>query len=162
MRLALYQPEIPQNTGTLLRLGHCLNIPVDIIEPCGFVFSDRRVRRSGMDYLDSAEYKLHPSWDDFVNVTHKNQSRIILITPYGESSFTDFQFQKTDVLLMGRESTGVPINVSKIADARVAIPMVEGARSINVAIAASIVLSEALRQTDTLPSFNKKDFINES
>lgn len=155
MRIALYQPEIPQNTGTLLRLGNCLDVGIDIIEPCGFVFSDRRVRRAGMDYMDNVDYTLHPSWDEFREAT--TNARIILITPFGETAYTDFQFLASDILLMGRESTGVPLHVAKQAFARVAIPMTPSARSINVAIAASIVLAEGLRQTNLLPPFTKKE-----
>ncbi len=149
MRLALFQPEIPQNTGTLLRLGACLNVSIDIIEPCSFAFSDRRMKRAGMDYIDFVKYQRHSSWIDFQK--QHPDSRRILLTPYTDQKFLDFKFKETDILLLGRESDGVPDNIMEEVDEKVVIPMNPECRSINVAIAASIVLTEALRQTKTFP-----------
>jgi tRNA (cytidine/uridine-2'-O-)-methyltransferase len=143
MHLALYQPDIPQNTGTLIRLGACLGVPIDIIEPCGFLFSDARLRRAGMDYLDQAEITRHPSWDDFRAA--RAGKRLVLLTTKAAQSYLDFAFHPDDVLLLGRESEGAPADVHRQADAKLRIPM--KARSLNVALAGAIVLAEALRQT---------------
>lgn len=148
MRLALYQPDIPQNTGALLRLAGCLGLGVDLIEPAGFVLSDTRLRRAGMDYIDLAPLTRHASWEAFLE---RCSGRLVLLTTRGESSFADFAFAASDVLLLGRESAGVPDSVHERADARIRVPMVAGARSLNVALAAAMVLSEALRQTDGFP-----------
>lgn len=150
MRLALYEPDIPQNTGTLLRLAACFNLPVDIIEPCGFIFDDKRMRRAGMDYLNIVDYTRHDSWEKFYA---QHTGRIVLLTTKGAEPHHCFQFQESDILLLGRESAGVPDNVHHAADARLRIPMRADTRSINVAMAGAIVLSEALHQTghfDTL------------
>ncbi|MGA7710260.1 MAG: tRNA (cytidine(34)-2'-O)-methyltransferase [Rhizomicrobium sp.] len=147
MRLALYQPDIPQNTGTLIRLGACLGVPIDIIEPCGFLFSDTRLRRAGMDYLDQAEIMRHPSWDDFRAA--RTGKRLVLLTTKATQSYLDFAFHPDDVLLLGRESEGVSEDVHRQADAELRIPM--KARSLNVALAGAIVLAEALRQTAGFP-----------
>ena len=144
MRLALYEPDIPQNTGALLRLGACLGVPLDIIEPCGFLLDDRRLRRAGMDYLASAEVARHSSWRAF---QARNDSRLILLTTKAEMRYTDFAFDASDTLLVGRESAGAPEAVHRAAAARLVIPMEPGLRSINVALAAAMVLGEALRQT---------------
>ncbi len=144
MRLALFEPDIPQNTGTLLRLAACFDLSVDIIEPCGFVFNDQKMRRAGMDYLNMVDCMRHNSWQDFYD---QHQGRIVLLTTKGAQSYVSFDFQKNDILLLGRESAGVPDYVHNAVDARLRIPMRENARSINVAIAGAIVLSEALRQT---------------
>lgn len=149
MRLALYQPEIPQNTGTLLRLGACFGVSIDIIEPCGFVFSHRLLKRSGMDYIDKVDYHLHPSWEDFQG--YKPHQRRVLLTPSTEMCYTQFQYDRDDILVVGRESSGVPDTVLSTFTERVKIPMRPGTRSLNVAVAASIVLCEALRQTNQLP-----------
>ncbi len=149
MRLALFQPDIPQNTGTLLRLGACLDLPLDIIEPCGFVFNEKAMRRAGMDYLDKVEYRRHNSWDDFLQFRTQNPQeygRIVLMTTKASQPYTDFQFRKNDIILMGRESAGVPEEVHNLADARVVIPMSPDTRSINMAISAAMVVGEALRQ----------------
>ncbi len=156
MRIALYQPDIPQNTGTLLRLGACLGIELDIIEPCGFVFSEANLKRAGMDYLHLVTYKRHDSWTDFMNYAHANPEkygRLILLTTKTDLPYYDFEFEANDVLLLGRESAGVPQSVHETVDARVTIPMTEHARSINVAVSATMVLGEAMRQTH---SFIKK------
>ena len=144
MRLALFEPDIPQNTGTLLRLAACFNLPVDIIEPCGFVFNDQKMRRAGMDYLNMVDCVRHDSWQAFYE---QHQGRIILLTTKGAQSYVSFDFQENDILLLGRESAGVPDYVHNSVDARLRIPMRENARSINVAIAGAVVLGEALRQT---------------
>ncbi len=148
MRLALYQPEIPQNTGTLLRLGACLGVGVDIIEPCGFVWNDARLKRAGMDYMELVTVQRHVSWRSF-----KDQvtSRLILLDAKATTSFLDFQFQPEDILVLGQESRGVPDSVYEEMSHQVIIPMVPGRRSLNVAISAAIVLSEALRQTKLYP-----------
>lgn len=157
MRLALYQPDIPQNTGTLLRLGACLNLPVDIIEPCGFLFNEKSMRRAGMDYLDFAEYRRHDSWQDFLEYrsNHADEyGRLILLTTHGAQSFVDFKFLPNDIILMGRESAGVPENVHQIADARLLIPMNPNARSINMAVSAAMAITEGLRQTNGFPKIH--------
>jgi tRNA (cytidine/uridine-2'-O-)-methyltransferase len=148
MRLALYEPDIPQNSGTLLRLGACLGVPLDIIEPCGFLLDDKRLRRAGMDYLDLAALRRHACWDDFYAA---RQGRLVLLTTGAELAYTAFAFQADDILLLGRESAGVPATVHQAVEARVTIPMRGGARSLNVALAAAMVLGEALRQTRQFP-----------
>jgi tRNA (cytidine/uridine-2'-O-)-methyltransferase len=144
MRLALFEPDIPQNAGALIRLGACMGVPVDVIEPCGFLFDDGRLRRAGMDYLELAEVVRHTSWREFVRVT---TGRMILLTTKAETPYTDFDFALTDVLLLGRESAGVPDCVHAAAAARLRIPMRPGLRSLNVAVAGAMILGEALRQT---------------
>ena len=154
MRLALFQPDIAQNTGTLLRLGACLDLPVDIIEPCGFLFNDKGLKRAGMDYLNMARFKRHMSWDAFLayRQDHPDEyGRIVLLTTHATKPYFDFSFQPNDIILMGRESAGVPEIVHQVADARLLIPMNKNARSINVALSAVMVVGEALRQTDLFP-----------
>ena len=150
MRLALYQPDIPQNTGALLRLGACLGVGVDIIEPCGFLLTDKGLKRAGMDYLKSADLCRHQSWARFEGALPPGQ-RLVLLTTRGNTAYTDFAFAPTDCLLVGRESAGVPDQVHARADARLIIPLLPGLRSLNVAQAAAMVLGEALRQTGTFP-----------
>lgn len=153
MRLALYQPEIPQNTGTLLRTAACLQVDVDIVEPCGFVFSDKHLKRAGMDYLDLAKVIRHNDWDSFQSLRQAQDGRrLVLLTTKGAMAYTDFEFHENDVLLLGNEGSGVPQAVHNIVDARITVPMDANARSLNVAVAASMVLGEALRQTDTFPT----------
>lgn len=151
MRLALYQPDIPQNTGAMLRLAACLGLDMEIIEPCGFVWSDKHMRRAGMDYLDLVVPVRHASWDTFVASHEAAGGRLILLTTKGSLPHTQFVFRADDCLLLGRESAGVPDEVHKSADARLRIPMRPGLRSINVAMAGAIVLGEALRQTNGFP-----------
>jgi len=153
MRLALYQPDIPQNTGAMLRLAAGLGVPVDLIEPCGFVWSDRRLRRAGMDYLDGVDLRRHASWAAFeaARAASLPKPRLILLTTSGDTNYDRFAFRPSDVLLMGRESAGVPEDVHAAADARLVIPLTAAARSLNVAMAAAIALAEALRQTGQLP-----------
>lgn len=144
MRLALYQPDIPQNTGAVLRLGACFKVPVDIIEPCGFPFDDKRLRRSAMDYGGVCDLTRHTSWQAFLAA--RREVRLVLLSTASALPYTDYAFAPTDVLLLGRESQGVPAEVHNRADGRVRIPMAGGLRSLNVAMAAGIVLAEALRQ----------------
>ena len=148
MRLALYEPDIPQNCGTLLRLAACLGLAVDIIEPCGFLWDDRRLRRAGMDYLGLVEVRRHPSWPAF---RESLGGRLVLLTTLAERSYTAFRFLDSDSLLLGRESAGVPREVHGAANAHLKIPMRSGLRSINVALSAAMVLGEALRQTKGFP-----------
>jgi tRNA (cytidine/uridine-2'-O-)-methyltransferase len=148
MRLALYQPDIPQNAGAVLRLGACLGVAVDIIEPCGFVLSDRRLKRAGMDYLDAAEIARHDSWASFAAT---RRGRLVLLTTKGDKAYHRFAFRPDDTLLLGRETAGVPDAVHRAADARLRVPLQPGQRSLNLAVAAALVLGEALRQTDGLP-----------
>jgi len=147
MRLALYQPDIPQNTGALLRLGACLDVPVDIVEPCGFPIDDKRLRRAAMDYAASCEISRHASWDIFLTSFRASQrGRLILLSTAATDSFSEFSYGPEDTLLLGRESAGVPTNVHNAVDSRVCIPMAAEARSLNVVTAAAIVLGEALKQ----------------
>lgn len=150
MRLALFEPDIPQNAGTLLRLGACLGLPVDVIEPCGFVWSDAKFKRAGMDYLDRAALTRWKSWDHYR--AGRPAGRLVLLTTQGERDYTGFAFHAGDALMVGRESAGVPDFVQAAADARLRIPMRAPARSLNVAIAAAMVAGEALRQTGGFPS----------
>jgi tRNA (cytidine/uridine-2'-O-)-methyltransferase len=152
MRLALYEPDIPQNTGTILRLAACLGVPVDIVGPAGFDLTDRALRRAGLDYLNHVEIARHESFAAFDAGRRTAGVRLILLTTRGEAAHAGFAFAPTDVLLLGRESAGVPASVHAAADARVRIPMRPGLRSLNVAVAAAIVLGEALRQTGGFPS----------
>lgn len=140
--LALYQPEIPQNVGTLLRLASCMNMPVSIIEPCGFIWDDKRLLRAGMDYLDLADVTKFASFNDFSNLP----GRKILIDTKGTTNYVDFTFQDKDHLLLGQESVGVPDAVFDACEHTVRINMQAGRRSLNVAIAGAMIVSEALRQ----------------
>ena len=147
MRIALFQPDIPQNTGTILRLCACLDAEAHIIEPAGFPITDRNFRRAGMDYLDHVRLVRHPSWRAFEQWRHGAGSRLLLLTTAGERCYLDQHYRADDILLLGRESAGVPDEVHASADARLVIPMAGGLRSLNVAMAAAMVLGEALRQT---------------
>jgi tRNA (cytidine/uridine-2'-O-)-methyltransferase len=149
MRLALYQPDIPQNCGTLLRLAACLGVAVDIIEPCGFLWNDRLLRRAGMDYLAEVEVARHPSWQAY---RCQSRGRLILLTTKAAHAYSGFLFRADDNLLAGRESAGVPPEVHEATNESVRIPMRPGLRSINVAVAAAMVLGEAMRQTGGFPS----------
>lgn len=158
MRLALYEPDIPQNAGTIMRMAACMGVAVDIIEPCGFTLSDRRFRRAGMDYLDHLDLTVHASYGAFTSAPARGSSRTILLTTRAETLHHEITYEPGDTLMLGRESAGVPDDVHNAADLRVKIPMaaVPSLRSLNVAMAASMVLGEALRQTgrfpDTVPS----------
>jgi tRNA (cytidine/uridine-2'-O-)-methyltransferase len=153
MRLALFEPDIPPNLGTILRLGACLNTPVHVIEPCGFPFSVQAVRRSAMDYLEHAEIHRHDSWQQFLDERQAGRlpGRLVLMTTKAAIPYTDFRFAPDDILLFGRESKGAPNHVHAATDARLLIPIRTDLRSINVATAAAIVLGEALRQCDAFP-----------
>lgn len=150
IRLALYEPDIPQNTGAILRLAACLDVPVDIIDPCGFVWDDRRLRRSGMDYLDGVTLTRHNSWDEFLAAPART-GRLVLLTTQAAVGHVDFMFRPGDTLILGRESAGAPERVHRAAAACLRVPMRGGMRSLNVAVAAGIVLGEALRQTRQFP-----------
>jgi len=149
MRLALFEPDIPQNTGTLMRLCACLGVPLDIIEPCGFILSDKNLRRAGMDYMDHLEMVKHLNWEAFKSAA--SGKRLVLMSTKASEPFHDFKFEANDVLIAGRESAGVPEHVHAECAARVFIPMQPGMRSLNVAIASAMVLGEALRQTGRFP-----------
>ena len=149
MRLALYEPDIPQNTGTLMRLCACLGVPLDIIEPCGFILSDKNLRRAGMDYIDHLDMTKHLNWEAFKAASAGR--RLVLMSTKAGGSFLDFEFRTGDVLIAGRESAGVPGHVHAECDARVFVPMKSGMRSLIVALASGIVLGEALRQTKGYP-----------
>jgi len=155
VRLALYQPDIPQNAGTLMRLAACLGVGLDIIEPCGFLLDDKRLRRAGMDYLSLLEWRRHVSWETFLTDLRPSTAaaaqpggrRLVLLTTRATDVYTQIVYTPADILLVGRESAGVPETVHQEVDVRVRISMRPEARSLNVALAASIVLGEALRQT---------------
>jgi len=149
--IALFQPDIPQNTGAILRLGACLDLPVHIIEPCGFLFDDRKLRRAGMDYLDDVTYRRHLDWQKFSDF-QQSIGRKVLATRFGADTLDTFRFQPGDCIVMGRESAGVPQDIHNACDARVVIPMRPQLRSLNVAQSASILAFEACRQLDLLPS----------
>lgn len=144
IRLAVYQPDIALNVGAMIRLSACLNVPLDIIEPCGFPLSVKALRRSAMDYADIVDLTRHDSWDAFIRVS--NTRRIVLMTTRAEDVLWDFDFWVGDTILMGRESLGVPDEVHQFCDARVKLPMFGAARSLNVAMTAGMAVSEALRQ----------------
>jgi len=149
MKLALFQPDIAQNAASLIRLGACLGVTMDIIEPCGFVFADKGYRRAGMDYLDRAEVTRHTSWETYLR--DREPGRIVLLTTKSSEPYTGFAFRPDDTLLLGRESAGAPEEIHARADARLLIPLRAGLRSINVAQAGAMVLGEALRQTNGFP-----------
>jgi tRNA (cytidine/uridine-2'-O-)-methyltransferase len=146
LRLVLYQPDIPQNTGTMLRMAACLGVSVEIIEPAGFDVSDRHLRRSGLDYLDHVAITRHRSWEAFAAWRREAGTRLVLATTRGALPYTDLAFRRGDCILVGRESAGVPEVVHAAADARVVVPIREGMRSLNVAVAAAMILGEGLRQ----------------
>ena len=149
VRLALFQPDIPQNAGALMRLGACLGVAVDVIEPCGFLFSEARFRRAGMDYLAHADVTRHESWDAFLS---RLSGRLILLTTKAPLPYTALTFMRDDTLLLGRESAGVPDEVHARADERVRIPLAAEMRSLNVSQAGAMVVGEALRQTRSFPA----------
>jgi tRNA (cytidine/uridine-2'-O-)-methyltransferase len=148
MRLALFQPDIPQNLGAALRLGACLGVPVDVIEPCGFPLSDRAIRRVSLDYGARAEVVRHAGWGQFFA---RHEGRLVLFSTRAAEPFHRFEYRASDILLFGRESAGVPDEVHDAADARLFIPLAPGARSLNVVASAAMALAEALRQTDQFP-----------
>jgi tRNA (cytidine/uridine-2'-O-)-methyltransferase len=156
MRLALFQPDIPQNLGAAIRLAACLGVPLEVIEPCGFPLSDAAIRRAAMDYAAIAQVKRHAGWAAFRGDAAQ-LGRLVLFTTKGATPLHDFAFAADDVLLFGRESAGVPDDVSAAADARVVIPMAAGARSLNVVTAATLALGEALRQINAFPTVQRTD-----
>lgn len=146
MRIALYQPEIAGNVGAILRTATCFGIAVDIIEPCGFPFSQRGLKRAGMDYADHADITRHADWDAY-RTASQGAGRVVLFTTRGADPLPDFSFLADDRLLFGNESSGVPPEIHAAVDAHVVIPLRPGFRSLNVSVAAGIALAEALRQT---------------
>lgn len=149
MQLALYQPDIPQNVGSIIRLAACLGAPLHIIEPCGFPFDMKRIRQAALDYIDLAALHRHDSWERFLSWREENMrtGRLVLLSTKAATPLYEFTFQPDDILLFGRESAGVPAEVHARADARIVIPLMPPARSLNVSQAAAIALAEALRQT---------------
>ncbi|HLI13044.1 MAG TPA: tRNA (cytidine(34)-2'-O)-methyltransferase [Alphaproteobacteria bacterium] len=153
LRLVLYEPDIPQNTGAMMRLCACLDVPMELVEPCGFLLSDRHLRRAGMDYLDHLRLTRHRSFAAFQAWRREAEpgARLVLLTTRGTQAYHHFEFRGDDLVMVGRESAGVPEAVHEVADARLYIPMAPQRRSLNVALAAAMVLGEALRQTHGLP-----------
>lgn len=151
-RLALYQPDIPQNAGTMLRLGACLSIGIDVIEPCGFLWDEKRMRRAGMDYLDLVDVVRHTSWGAFRQAAGAQGRRVVLLSTRASERLDHFTFRPDDIIMVGRESAGVPDAVADAADARLRIPLIPAARSLNVALAAAIAMAEALRQLNAFPA----------
>ena len=151
MRVALYQPDIPGNTGAVMRTAACLGVGVDIIGPSGFAVSDRKLRRAGMDYLDRVDLADHVSWEAYQDSLRDQPGRLVLLTTKAKGSYLQFTFRADDILLLGRESAGVPEEVHDVAEHAIKVPMVLGMRSLNVAQALAMVLGEALRQTEGFP-----------
>ena len=149
MRLCLYQPEIAGNVGAVMRLGACMGVPVDLIEPMGFEWNDKRVRRTAMDYIDHVEVVRHAGFDEYRNAV---AGRLILFTTKGRQSPYEFEFQRDDILMFGQESAGAPAHVAAVSDARLRIPIRTEVRSFNLATSAALALGEALRQTNGLPA----------
>ncbi len=147
MRLALFQPDIPQNLGAALRLTACVAVPLEVIEPCAFPLTDKSLRRAALDYSDKAQVRLFSSWPAFLADPARAEGRLILFTTRGAEPYHRFAFQPGDTLLMGRESAGVPEEVHAAAQARLLIPLAPGLRSLNVITAAAMALGEGLRQT---------------
>ena len=150
-RIALYQPDIPHNTGAILRFAACMGVDVDIIEPAGFDLSDRGLKRAGMDYVERAALRRHISFESFEIFRAEQRSRLVLLSTKAAIPYTDFAFRPDDILLFGRESAGVPPSVHERAEARLIVPMRPGLRSINLAMTVAMVTGEALRQTGGLP-----------
>ena len=146
MRIALFEPDIPQNAGNIFRLGACLGIPIDIIEPAGFVIDDKRLKRASMDYYDYLDLTKHVSWEKFYEWSKKNSFQLILLTTKSQKSYYDYKFQAKDIILFGRESAGVPDYVHQAVDERLTIPMIKGPRSINLSSSVSMVAGEMIRQ----------------
>jgi tRNA (cytidine/uridine-2'-O-)-methyltransferase len=151
LRLAFYQPDIPQNLGASVRLAACFGVSVDIIEPCGFPLTDKSLKRAALDYGKQVDLVRHDGWSAFLAEPRRQVSRLVLFTTRGATPLQQIRFLETDTLLFGRESAGVPDDVHAAANARVVIPLMPGARSLNVAMAAGIGLWEALKQTGHLP-----------
>jgi len=153
MRIVLFQPDIAPNVGTILRFSACFGLPVDVVEPCGFPWDAKAMRRAAMDYIDLVDVTRHPTWPAFetARTTNHAESRLILLTTAATTPYVDFAFRPDDMLMVGRESAGVPADVHNAADAEVLIPMQPGLRSVNVAVALAMVTGEALRQTHQFP-----------
>lgn len=147
MRLALYQPDIPQNLGAAIRLSACLGVALDIIEPCGFPLTDAALKRAALDYGDKARLARHPSFEAFATAPERKEGRLVLVETDGATAFHNFDFSTGDTLMFGRESAGSPGELYRAAQASVRVPMVRGLRSLNVVTAAAVVLTEAMRQT---------------
>jgi tRNA (cytidine/uridine-2'-O-)-methyltransferase len=147
-RLALFEPDIPQNAGTILRLGACLGVSIELIEPAGFDASDRNLQRAGLDYLPHVDLRRHLSFAHFEAWRRESGHRLVLATTHGAVRHVDFRFATGDIILLGRESAGVPEAVHTASDARIAIPLQKGLRSLNVAVSAAMLIGEALRQLD--------------
>ena len=146
MRIALFEPDIPQNAGNIFRLGACLGIPIDIIEPAGFIIDDKRLKRASMDYFDYLDLTKHLSWDNFIEWSKDNSYRLILLTTKSQKSYFYYKFQSNYIILFGRESAGVPEYVHDSVNERLTIPMIDGPRSINLSSSVAIVAGEMLRQ----------------
>lgn len=155
MELALFEPDIPQNAGTLIRLCACLDVPIHVIEPCGFAFSEKGFRRAGLDYVALASIRHHASWGRFNAWRKRETRRLVLLSTKASTPYANFGFRKSDVLMVGRESSGVPKRVFDACEVRLKIPMRPDVRSLNVATAAAMVLGEALRQTHTFPKVTR-------
>ena len=150
MRIALFEPDIPQNAGNIFRLGACLGIPIDIIEPAGFVIDDKRLKRASMDYYDYLDLTKHVSWEKFYEWSKKNSYQLILLTTKSQKSYYDYKFQAKDIILFGRESAGVPEKIHKQVNKRLKIPLSLKKRSLNLSTSVAITLSESLRQNKLL------------
>lgn len=153
MRLALYQPDIPQNLGACLRIGACWNVPVDVIEPCGFLLTDKALARAAMDYAGRAVVRRHAGFEAFLHSEERRSGRLVLLETDGATRLPEFPFAASDVLMVGRESAGTPQDVYRVVDAVVRIPMAPGMRSLNVAVAGAVALAEAMRQTGAFNGF---------
>ena len=149
MHLVLFQPEIPQNVGVLMRFSACMNLSLDVIEPCGFLFTDKRLKRAGMDYMERSTTTKFPSWKAFCE--ERKGMRRVAVTTTSPQCYTNFSFSSSDLIIMGQESVGLPYEILEACDEAVMIPMASGFRSLNLALAAAIVSTEALRQTRQLP-----------
>ena len=150
MRIALFEPDIPQNTGNIFRLSACLGIPVDIIEPTGFIFDDKRFKRALMDYIKFINYKRHLDWKEFYQWSQENNFRLVLLTTKSKTKYTNFSFSKLDIIIFGRESAGVPDYVHNQVHERLTIPMQKGLRSLNISSSVAMVVGEASRQLNLI------------
>ena len=150
MRIALFEPDIPQNTGNIFRLSACLGIPVDIIEPTGFIFDDKRFKRALMDYIKFINYKKHLDWKEFYQWSQENNFRLVLLTTKSKTKYTNFNFSELDIIIFGRESAGVPNYVHNQVHERLTIPMQKGLRSLNISSSVAMVIGEASRQLNLI------------
>ena len=150
MRIALFEPDIPQNTGNIFRLSACLGIPMDIIEPTGFIFDDKRFKRALMDYIKFINYKRHLDWKEFYQWSQENNFRLVLLTTKSKTKYTNFNFSELDIIIFGRESAGVPDYVHNQVHERLTIPMQKGLRSLNISSSVAMVVGEASRQLNLI------------